>query len=40
MIVGVDRGHAAEIKSWTLSDDRATFTEESLTLEERKVVWQ
>lgn len=40
VIVGVDRGHAAEIKSWTLSDDRATFTEESLTLEERKVVWQ
>jgi len=28
------------MKSWTLSDDRAAFDEESITTEERKVVWQ
>jgi len=40
VIVGVTRGNAAELKSWTLSDDRAAFDEESITIEERKVVWQ
>jgi hypothetical protein len=40
VIVGVTRGRAGELKSWTLSDDRNTFDEESVTIEERKVVWQ
>ena len=40
LILGVARGRAGEIKSWTLSQDRAAFTEEPITIEERKVVWQ
>ena len=40
VIVGVARGRAGEMTSWTLSDDRAAFDEESITIEERKVVWQ
>ena len=40
VIVGVARGRAGEMKSWTLSDDRAAFDEESITLEEQKAVWQ
>jgi len=41
VIVGIARGHAAsQLKSWTLSDDRAAFAEESITFEERKIVWQ
>src|SRR6266480_1685576 len=34
------RGRAGDMKSWTLSDDRAAFDEESITLEEHKAVWQ
>jgi len=40
LILGVARGRAGEIKSWTLSQDRAAFAEEPITIEERKVVWQ
>ncbi len=40
LILGVARGRAGEMKSWTLSEDRAAFTEEPITIEERKVVWQ
>src|SRR5881392_661405 len=40
VIVGVARGRAGDMKSWTLSDDRAAFDEESITLEEHKAVWQ
>src|SRR6059036_4255900 len=40
VIVGVARGHAGELKSWVLADDRGTFEEETLTTEERKAVWQ
>ncbi|MGH7546613.1 MAG: M67 family metallopeptidase [Gemmatimonadales bacterium] len=40
VIVGIARGRAAQLKSWTLSDDRAAFAEESITFEERKMVWQ
>jgi proteasome lid subunit RPN8/RPN11 len=40
VIVGVTRGRAGELKSWTLADGRDGFDEESITIEERKVVWQ
>ena len=40
VIVSVARGRAAELKCWTLADDRGTFVEESVTVEERKVIWQ
>src|SRR5207244_1751472 len=40
VIVGVARGRAGEMTSWTLSDDRAAFDEESITIEEQKAVWQ
>ena len=40
VIVGVARGRAGDMKSWILSDDRAAFDEESITLEEHKAVWQ
>ncbi len=40
VIVGVARGHAGELKSWVLTDDRGDFGEEPITSEERKVVWQ
>jgi len=40
VIVGIGRGRAAQLKSWTLSDDRAAFAEEPITFEERKIVWQ
>ena len=40
VIVGVARGRAAELKSWILADDRGGFVAESVTIEERKVVWQ
>ena len=40
VIVGVGAGHAGDPKSWVLADDRGTFAEESITIEERKAVWQ
>jgi proteasome lid subunit RPN8/RPN11 len=40
VIVAVAAGHSSEIKSWRLSDDRTAFSEESITLEPRKVAWQ
>lgn len=40
VIVGVERGHAGELKSWVLTDGREAFDEEPITNEERKVVWQ
>jgi proteasome lid subunit RPN8/RPN11 len=40
VIVGVEHGHAGELKSWVLTDDREAFHEEQITNEERKVVWQ
>ena len=40
VIVGVAAGRAGEAKSWVLADDRGTFDEESITIEERKAVWQ
>jgi proteasome lid subunit RPN8/RPN11 len=40
VIVGVGAGHAGDLKSWVLTDDRGTFAEESITIEERKAVWQ
>jgi proteasome lid subunit RPN8/RPN11 len=40
VIVGVNSGRADQLKSWTLSDDRTVFDEESLTIEERNAVWR
>jgi proteasome lid subunit RPN8/RPN11 len=40
VIVGVERGRAADTKSWVLADDRGTFEEEEITNEERKVAWR
>jgi len=40
VIVGVERGHAREVRSWVLKEDRAGFDEEPITTEERTVVWQ
>ena len=40
VIVGVGRGRAGDMKSWVLADDRGGFGEESIMIEERKVVWQ
>ena len=40
VIVGVGAGRAGDPKSWVLADDRGTFAEESITIEERKAVWQ
>jgi proteasome lid subunit RPN8/RPN11 len=40
VIVAVAAGRSGDMKSWRLSDDRAAFTEEPITLEPRKVVWQ
>jgi proteasome lid subunit RPN8/RPN11 len=40
VIVGVRAGRADEMKSWTLAEDRHGFDEESITIEERKAVWQ
>jgi len=39
-IVSVVSGRAADLRSWRLSDDRAGFSEEPITLEQRKVAWQ
>ena len=39
VIVAVAAGRAAELRSWRLSDDRAAFEEEPITLEQRKVAW-
>jgi proteasome lid subunit RPN8/RPN11 len=40
IIVAVTAGHSGDMKSWRLSDDRAAFTEEPITLEPRKIAWQ
>jgi proteasome lid subunit RPN8/RPN11 len=40
VIVGVDRGRAGTMRSWVLTDDRGGFDEETITIEERKVVCQ
>src|SRR5256886_13554517 len=40
VIVGVGHGPAGDPKGWVLADDRGTFAEESLTIQERKAVWQ
>jgi proteasome lid subunit RPN8/RPN11 len=40
VIVAVGRGRAGNMRSWVLTDDRAGFDEEPITIEERKVVWQ
>jgi len=40
VITGVAQGRAGEMKSWVLAEGREAFDEESITIEERKVVWQ
>jgi len=40
VIVRVAAGHAQEVRSWRLVDDRSMFQEESITQDERKVAWQ
>ena len=40
VIVEVGGGRAGELKSWVLAEDRGTFDEEPITIEERKTVWQ
>ncbi len=40
VIVAVARGRAEELKSWVLAEDRGTFAEELITIEERNAVWQ
>jgi proteasome lid subunit RPN8/RPN11 len=40
VIVAVERGRAGEPKNWVLSEDRGSFEAESVTIEERNVVWQ
>ena len=40
IIVAVAAGRSGDLRSWRLSDDRAAFTEEPITLEPRKVAWQ
>jgi len=40
VIVAVAAGRSGDMKSWRLSDDRAAFAEEPITLEPRKVAWQ
>ncbi len=40
VIVAVTSGRAGELQSWVLSDDRGTFHDEALIIEERKAVWQ
>jgi proteasome lid subunit RPN8/RPN11 len=40
VIVAVASGRAEDLRSWRLSDDRDAFTEEPITLEQRKVAWQ
>ena len=40
VIVDVERGRAAHMKSWVLADDRGIFEEEEITNEEQKVVWR
>jgi proteasome lid subunit RPN8/RPN11 len=39
-IVAVEQGRAGALKSWVLAEDRGTFQEEVVTIEERKAVWQ
>ena len=39
-IVAVTAGRAGDMRSWRLSDDRTAFSEEPITLEQRKVAWQ
>jgi proteasome lid subunit RPN8/RPN11 len=40
VIVGVSQGHAGDLKSWVLAEDRGVFGAETITIEERTVVWQ
>jgi len=40
VIVGVARGRAQDVRSWTLAEDRRAFSEEPLIIEDRKVAWQ
>jgi len=40
VIVAVTAGRSSDMKSWRLSDDRAAFAEEPITVEPRKVAWQ
>ena len=40
VIVAVADGRAGDMKSWRLSDDRAAFAEEPVTLEEWNVAWR
>lgn len=40
VIVAVERGRAGELQNWVLSEDRSRFEAESITIEERNVVWQ
>lgn len=39
VIIAVAAGRAGDMRSWRLSDDRAAFGEEPITLEQRKVAW-
>jgi proteasome lid subunit RPN8/RPN11 len=40
VIVGVSQGRAGDLKSWVLAEDRGAFNAETITIEERTVVWQ
>ena len=40
VIAAVAGGKAGDLKAWILSDDRASFDAEPLTIEERTVAWQ
>jgi proteasome lid subunit RPN8/RPN11 len=40
VIVGVSQGRAGDLKSWVLAEDRVAFGAETITIEERTVVWQ
>jgi proteasome lid subunit RPN8/RPN11 len=40
VIVRVDRGGAADTNSWVLADDRASFDQEPIIIEERMASWQ
>jgi proteasome lid subunit RPN8/RPN11 len=40
VIVRVERGRAGDTRSWVLADDRASFGEEPIVVQERTVSWQ
>jgi proteasome lid subunit RPN8/RPN11 len=40
VIAAVEGRKAGDVKAWTLSDDRASFDETPITIEERTVAWQ